>query len=311
MKTIFVGIAAYNEPYLNMMLDNCLANAEHPDRVHFGVWSHNNDGMRPDLSMYPNMKIAYLEYDTLLGVGPARLNSLGFYDQEDYYLQVDGHMLFEKDWDTKVINKLEKIRENYPKPLISTYTPWWSTTDGNIKYYKNDSDATSAPMLLDYEGSVREKYPKPKTEYFPWDDLGYKEQHLLSAHFIFTDGSFVTEILPDPLIMFGGEETTTAMRAWTRGYRIFCIKEPIAWHLNKFDGDRYTKDRLWDSRNHGPLYEHYQRKSNLSIQRSKDIMLGKLTGYWGATTLYTLRRYEIESGINFKQLYKDMENYDV
>jgi len=115
MKTIFIAVGAYNEPHIKLMIDNCLENAEFPDRVHFGLWLHNNDGAYLDLKEYNNIKVAYIQYPSLLGVPPARLNSLGLYDDEDYYFQVDGHTLFEKNCYTKVINQFEELRKIFDR----------------------------------------------------------------------------------------------------------------------------------------------------------------------------------------------------
>jgi hypothetical protein len=312
MKTIFIGVGAYNEPYIKLMLDNCLENAEFPERLRFGLWLHNNDDGHVDLSSYSNVRSARLDYASLLGVPPARLNAIGLYDDEDYYLQVDGHMLFEKNWDTKVISKFEAIREVFEKPIITTYTPWWSMTNGSVNFYSNDSKASCAPMVLDIESSINEGYPKPKTEYIPWGEGElYKEHHCVSAHFLFTLPSFIEDVLPDPLIMYSGEEMSTAVRAWTRGYRMVVIQNPIAWHLNKFHGDKYEKDRLWDSRNSEEPFAHFMRKNKKGMDRSKKILTGELLGYWGSPTKEALISYEEASGINFEKIYRDVESKHV
>lgn len=55
----------------------------------------------------------------------------------------------------------------------------------------------------------------------------------MSGHFIFSTSDFYKEIIPDPRILFFGEEHTTGLRAWTNGFRIFCVKENVLWHLGK------------------------------------------------------------------------------
>jgi len=118
--------------------------------------------------------------------------------------------------------------------------------------------------------------------------------------------------MPDPLIMYSGEEVTTAVRAWTRGYRMVCIQNPIAWHLNKFHGDRYEKDRLWDTKQRASaLFAHWWRKNTKGMARSKRILTGSLLGYWGAESRESLKAYEDSSGVFFTSLYKDIENKNV
>ena len=55
----------------------------------------------------------------------------------------------------------------------------------------------------------------------------------MSGHFIFSTSDFYKEIIPDPRILFFGEEHTTGLRAWTNGFRIFSLKENVLWHLGK------------------------------------------------------------------------------
>lgn len=55
----------------------------------------------------------------------------------------------------------------------------------------------------------------------------------MSGHFIFSTSDFYKEIIPDPRILFFGEEHTTGLRAWTNDFRIFSVKENVLWHLGK------------------------------------------------------------------------------
>ena len=50
---------------------------------------------------------------------------------------------------------------------------------------------------------------------------------------MFSTSHFYKEIIPDPRILFFGEEHTTPLRAWTNGFRIFSVKENVVWHLGK------------------------------------------------------------------------------
>jgi hypothetical protein len=135
----------------------------------------------------------------------------------------------------------------------------------------------------------------------------YYEHQGWLAHFVFSRPEVFFDILPDPLIMFGGEEPTLALRAWTRGYRTFMIKEHILWHLNKNDLDD-PEDR---SKNPGDpiLIQHYHRKTALSINRVESILKGEILGYWGAPSIELLQAYEKEQGFNFTEFYNNASSY--
>lgn len=302
MKTIFVSISAYNEPDLLNTINSCLDNAKYPERINIGVWNHVNN-MDHTIIDLKNVKIIYSEYKTMLGVGPSRMNAMSLYDGEDYFFQIDAHMLFDKDWDEKIISNFKNIKLNYDKPIISTYTPWWSKNeDGSINYYSPENNSVCSPMEYD-KAILTEFFPKQKTYTVDWTKADYYEHYGISAHFLFTEKDFVYEVAPDPYIMFSGEEPTTAIRAWTRGYRIFAIRPAIAWHKNKFHGVNHNLDRLTY---HGDpfLHEHYKRKDRIALKRTRDILTGKLLGYWGAASIELLNEYESYAKIDFKEFYK-------
>jgi hypothetical protein len=72
-----------------------------------------------------------------------------------------------------------------------------------------------------------------KSKLIPGNGKEYAETHFVSGHFIFGTSDFYKEIIPDPRLLFFGEEHTTGLRAWTNGFRIFSIKENVLWHLGK------------------------------------------------------------------------------
>ncbi len=305
-KTIFIAIGSYNESYLEQTVENCIKMAKHPDRLVFGIWAHNNDGVMPDMSKFNNIKMITAQYPTLLGVCPARIAALFMYNNEDYYLQLDAHMLFQKDWDEVLINSYENIKEKEKceLPLITTYVPWWANDeDDKILYYSPNSSQKSYPMKYAEDGYTRAPVPVQDGFMVDWTDKEYYEHYGLSAHFLFTSGSFVYEILPDIQMMFFGEEMTTALRAWTRGYRIFCIPDPIVWHYNKGAGKLYKHDR-WVTQGDQYLFQDWVEKQERSHLKTRDILTGKILGYWGAPTLDLLRAYEKAASISFEDWYK-------
>lgn len=133
----------------------------------------------------------------------------------------------------------------------------------------------------------------------------YIEHTGFSGHFVFTIPDFIKEVGPDPVMIFMGEEHTTALRAWTRGYRTYGIGDIVMWHLNK-DGLVDPEDRI-----NLPIPEHMKTyffsRNAQAINRSRDILTGKITGYWGAPSKEMLAAYEKASNYNFKKFYNRVD----
>jgi hypothetical protein len=110
--------------------------------------------------------------------------------------------------------------------------------------------------------------------------------------------------MPDPLIMFGGEEPTTALRAWSHGYRLFAIEDTVLWHLNKNDIE--FKDDSTFNPGVPHLTSHASLRTEWSLERVKKILCGDITGYWGATSIDKLHEYEKKNNFNFVEFYNSI-----
>lgn len=309
---IFVAIPAFNEIDLISTIEHCLSQAEHPERIHFGVVTHYNEMEVPDLSRFNNLKTINVEYPALLGVGPMRALAVSLYDREEFYLQIDAHMKFVSNWDSYAIKTYFDIKNSgFEKPLLTTYVPWWSyNEDGSINGYSEDSGAQSGVMV--YSDELHRVIPQQLTEYFDYEgqNTEFAEHYGLSAHFIFTSAEFIYDVAPDLDYMFYGEEPTTAVRAWTRGYRMFSTKNPIVWHKNKNlqEGHLHEKDRMLYDGSDAELRDHHSKKQKIGEKKAQLVLTGAILGYWGAPSYDLLYEYQEKAGFDFKEFYsKNME----
>lgn len=312
-KTIFIAIASYNETDVISTIENCLENAVYPDRLHFGLALHYCDMPRPEIN-FPNTKAVYIDYEALFGVCPARAMTLNLYDNEDFYMQIDGHMKFDKDWDVYLIEQFENIKNTgVEKPLISYYVPWWSQNeDGTINEYAPVNSTPGAAML--YSNEIGRVIPQQtSTINLPgWEnpDLHFFEHHGFSAHFAFAESEFIRDVPPDPDYMFYGEEPTTALRAWTRGYRIFSLRRATVWHKNKGKdvGFLHDKDRLLFHGTSDNLALHHFNKAHIGENKAQLVLSGELLGMWGAPDWNSYIEYVNACGFDFEEFYiKNLE----
>jgi hypothetical protein len=324
-EKIFISICAFNEKDLGQTVLSAIHNAVNPNRLFFGIFECSSHGNFTNFENN-NKNIYHLKatYNAPFGVGLPRLNSSMLNDREyDFYLQVDAHMLFENNWDTDLIDSYNLISKNHKKVIISTYTPWWyhnekneivlSTNNQVIEDVKNFSTnnlffSHALRMENKEEGLVR-NYIDITSKSVEWNDQKIYEEHFcLSGNFLFSDSFFVKEVMHDPLISWGGDQSVMALRSFTRGYRIFTIKKPIVWHKNKC-GEFLDKNdwrynyTIYDK----TLYSVYLKSVLPSYRRIKDIFLGDYFGYWGAPNKELLDEYEAAVGSNFKDYYDSLK----
>jgi hypothetical protein len=299
MSKIFVSIAAYRDPELLSTLDNLLSNAANPDRLTICIaWQHSVEDEWDTLEQYkddPRFKIIDIPYNEAQGVCWARAKIQEYYQDEDYYFQLDSHHRFIKNWDTELIDILNYLRcVGYYKPLLSTYLPSYFPD-------KDPNDRINECWMLNIDRFL----PEGAVFLRPQGLDGWKDMiepvfaRFISAHFIFTLGKFVKEVPYDPNFYFHGEETSLAVRAYTWGYDLFHPHKVYAWHEYTREG----KKKHWDDNSN--FGEHDKRsyarfRALFGMNEGCGGCIAKEFGKYWFGTQRTLEHYEKYAGLKFK-----------
>jgi hypothetical protein len=313
-KTIFIGIAAFNEVDVISTIENCLEHAVYPDRLYFGLALQYCDMEKPVIN-FPNVRSIDIAYGTGFGVCPTRSLAIQLYDDQDFYLQLDGHMKFDQGWDEYLIDVFNQATNaGYEKPLFTNYVPWWCyEEDMSVANYSPASEIRCGVMKFSDE--LGRNIPQQEGKPVDWEykQHDFAEHHGFSAHFAFADASFIKDVPPDTDYMFYGEEPTTALRAWTRGYRIFSVKKATVWHRNKMPESKTLHDR--DRMKYGG-YDHdlmdlHSRKDQRAWKKAQQVLSGDLLGFWGAPDHQSYLDYVKASGYNFREFYAKNLEYEL
>ena len=124
---IFVAVAAYREPELRLTIESCIANADHPERLRFGVClQYDLDGppeTQPDCLDGLGAAVRLISHDWTESKGGcwARHRTQGLYDGEPFTLQNDSHTRMAPGWDSDLLTLFRDFRSD--KPLITGDLP--------------------------------------------------------------------------------------------------------------------------------------------------------------------------------------------
>ena len=302
---IFVQIAAYRDPQLIPTIKNMLENAKKPKNLRIGIARqfHPEDGF-DDLSEYENderFRILNIPYTESKGVCWARHQVQQLYKGEEYTLQIDSHMRFEKDWDDTLIKMIKQLqKKGYKKPLLTGYV---SSFDP-----ENDPEGrVQEPWRMAFDRFTPEGVVFFLPETIPgWEEL--KEPitaRFYSAHFCFTLGQFSTEVQHDPEFYFHGEEISITVRAYTHGYDLFHPHKVVIWHeyTRKGRTKQWDDDKDWYKRNTAC---HVKNRQLLGIDGEK--YSGDTLEWFG--TERTIQDYEKYAGILFETRGVQQETID-
>jgi hypothetical protein len=197
----------------------------------------------------PRIDWLYLSTDEQIGLGSARNIALSMYQGESFFLQIDSHTLFMKDWDTHLIDKL-----NYSKNFLKNHKVVLSCPLGDVSF-KNGNEYGYTPYTTylygispiqpanflgdKKEDKIRElikeneKYALQGKPSLPRIDerylrvfLDYLSKHWIApsnkicGHFIFSDFSFVeSKSLPND-IFFWEDEFIQSMNLIESGFTL-------------------------------------------------------------------------------------------
>ncbi len=245
---IFISIAAYCDELLFFTLEDAVRKAARPEDLVFAVVDQNDASQRDAIEVLgfaKQIKYVFIHKLETQGVSWARNVACSLYDNEEFFLQIDSHMLFDEGWDEELLRQHTDLKHRAAKPIISTYPYGFSFDDDGQPSYK---EHTTQYVL------VLRPHPETKLE----EDsaqLRFRAEHKLSpepvlgchvaAGFIVTEGRFIEEVPYDPYLYFHGEEQSLAIRAFTRGWDIFHPNVIPLHHYYKESGTAYTSHH-WD-----------------------------------------------------------------
>ena len=311
MVRIFLHLPAYREPELIPTIEDALAQAKHPERIHFGICRQYNpedgfdniDKFRND----PRFHIFDMPYEQAKGLAYARsiINNKLLTDQE-FILQLDSHHRFTENWDETLLTWYYKLKEEGHNPLICGYLPYYDP-------------------FRDPEGRVQEPWYSEAAAFYPHGTIfirptgfytDYKQfdkpvpARFISGHFCFGPNKWAKDIRHDPDIFFAGEELNLSVRSYTHGYDLFHPHRVVIWHATMRE-ERAGK-LVWDDQ-HKRGEDAWWKENDRGRAKIRKLLRVEdndfdLTGY-DLGTVRSLREYEIYAGIHFKK--KSFQKYTV
>jgi len=297
MSKIYISIASYRDPQLLPTLRDCIANADNPENLVFGIaWQHAEEDTWDTLDEFKNdarFRIIDIIYSDSKGACWARNQCHQHYGGEEYYLQLDSHHRFIEGWDTECIKMIKQLqKKGHKKPLLTSYIP----------SFDPDNDPESRmmePWWMTFDRFI----PEGAIFFLPATIPNWKKlkspipSRFLSAHFIFTLGQWCTEVPYDPEYYFHGEEISLAVRSYTWGYDLFHPHKVIAWHeyTRKGRTKQWDDDKEWVNRNN-----HCHKRNRALFAVDGECRCDIEFGPYDFGTERTLFQYEAYAGIRFR-----------
>ena len=294
--TIFVSVASYRDVECHATIQDLFQQAAAPHNIYVGVTEQNKtlaEGCVDSESPWKKqIRKKYLHYTEAKGPTLARYWCSTLYRGETYFLQIDSHMRFEKNWDAQLIRMMTNLKKSYEKPVITHYplsVEDIAARDLHVPVIcKAKFNTQEIPTL---EATVK---PIHSNEFYP--------SPFVAGGFLFAEGRVITEVPYDPNLpfLFEGEEILYAARLYTHGYDFFAPDQNIMYHhYIREDSPKFWKDN--------PGYHHDQvgtlQKVRYLLGISNTLPPKKLMQdfHYSLGTKRTLAQYAAYAGVDFQQ----------
>lgn len=298
---IFISIASYQDPLLEATLRSAYDKSDMPKNLVFGVCDQSSKSLNLE-SIEFRSQIKYEHINPLYSKGPcwARSRIQDNFNEEDYYLQIDSHMQFEKGWDSYLIKHIQKIQsvnsEMHQLPVITCYPRSFDVIDiNNNKFELNKSDNNTHTIAYREDAMfIKENFCR-QIGSIANDEICHG--YLIAAGFLFSTKEFVKQIPYDSDFYFYGEEISLMLRAFTRGFGIFHIPATPIFHLYA-DISEVKRKLHWDEDEDSQRTTKWHQRENKSINKLNNIINNKVEGIFGLGDKRILKDYEFLSGVD-------------
>jgi Glycosyltransferase (GlcNAc) len=260
-KSIYVSIACLGfDSELISTVKTCVDNASKNNKLKISIACVGDylfyENTINQLSNYKNITIKYYGIKNNYGVGKGRTLAAKFYNNEDYFLQIDSHTLFLNNWDTTLISTFKKAKQkNKGKIILTAVPPKYSYMNIDYKkhvaiayqefsysyWIKNEKRFNKIPMFSD--NSFKELFPEKH------EDLKnniFCNSIKVCAAFIFGDKDFASNTCLDESILFWEEEILQSIELVDKGFILLYpnIKSPVYHYFLDANSDPNSRTKI-------------------------------------------------------------------
>lgn len=302
-NTIFVSIASYRDKICPITLKSIYENASRPYLVFVGICQQNEkgdidcieEGLDKMSSLKPNVRVLRMRHNDAKGPTFARYLCSTLYQDEEYYLQIDSHCKFIKDWDLHLIKMIKDLKKNgISKPVLSHYTPMYEN-------YNEKGDDGNITTICESWFTDQNMISLKGANWVKAQELPQANAYIAAGMF-FCEAKFLNEVPFDPELdfLFIGEELLLSVRFYTNGWDIFTPNKNTIYHLYT----RAKEPKYWE--NKGIDAEQASKKVRFLL--GLDLDQAKLTDrqryslqFYGLGQERTLDEYYEHAGIDIKK----------
>lgn len=242
MSTIFVSIAAFEDPALTKTIQRLLDNADNPQNISFGLAL--NYEVEPELSQFSNtIRIVRDKDFNRPGIVRMRSEIRKLVKDETYLLSIDAHTNFAESWDTKLIADFEELRLINKKIIISSQIGGSALQDHNLTTSWDLGGEWGRFGIMGHQICMDDETMKVACRMV---NSKYFLNHYISCNFMFLLCSDLKDIRLPGYHAFPHEEPEQSLTSFCNGFDVVAPSRHASYifldHDDKYD---FPYDERW------------------------------------------------------------------
>lgn len=298
---IFISIASYRDPDLINTVRNCYEQAYDKDGLFFCVVSQADFEEHPDLSFVPENQIRYIRIPWQKSLGACWAREIASRRiEKEYFLQIDSHSRFVKNWDSLVIKKYNQCEKYWGEMVFTHHPNGFERTGGKDIYNQKIQEK---PNFSTAVWSEEARMLQPVWYFTEPSEYGY-ESFYVCANSFFCKTKIIEDVPYDKDLYFIGEEPSLTIRLYTRNIRVINPPMNYMFHMYNPDAKRVKRRLHWEDN------QSWFNMNKKSYERLAKIMTGDMSlGIYGVGSIKKYQEFKEKIGVDLDQKYQEIYDW--
>lgn len=252
MSSIFISVPCLRDTEIYNTIDDIYSKSKNPESINVGLFyqyatESEKQYVENEFKKYKNVKIKFAPVKDNIGINKGRNGAKSLYENESYFLQIDSHTKFEKNWDAELIKCFSDAISyvGSDKIILTSYLNEYEYRKGfraKRVLRKNTTKPTYNYMVN--EDLVLDFLPRWKNI-----ELDSKKPFIparkFAANFTFTYGKYQDDLTLNEQTIFWSEEYLKSIDLISKGYAlVYPNREVGMTHLYTDHQNQYSGRRL-------------------------------------------------------------------
>ena len=245
---IFVSVVSFRDPLLKYTIKSLLEEQSGDNEIIIGIFEQTKleDSLvtvEKELTEKHNIRYKRIDPEYAAGVVWARKINATQIEDEDFFYQVDSHIVYDRNWDRYLLQDWELARQKAKstRVVLTSACHNYKLDKEGVPTKLSDKNNPLATSAKYFTFQKHNRLPAAHGEWIPKTDDVMPAIHIFAGNF-FAPTRWVDDVGYDARIFFEGEEQYMVLKSFIQGWHLYHSREMHCYH---YDGAHSHVTKHW------------------------------------------------------------------